>query len=393
MFAAVASAARQLAAVARSCGVRWRGKPIRFLTALAAFAAAQSAHVAHGGIPIPGLVLRVLELSDGRAVGRVDILNFDAVALIRDAPFNLSRIILSGSPLYTASGTALSCRHCTVARVDELAAAFRAAPHHRQLRTLVVNVVTPEENDAVDPAMTAALGRLAASLGQLRELRSLTVHAAQCDPVRTVDPRPLLATATQLRHLDLWCWPESTPFVLPAQPPLRSLMLSDSSECPASVLGLAHVAVPVTVMVLRDCFLEHCTSVTSVHFSSKLRSIGDLSCRCLLDITAMDLTGCHALRRIGDNFANGCSALTTVVLPDGVAEIGRNFLFYCESLVTVAFGAALLTLGDNPLVHTAVDAADLSHCVGLHAVPKRMTTRCRLILPPQLVARPHPWRD
>jgi hypothetical protein len=137
--------------------------------------------------------------------------------------------------------------------------------------------------------------------------------------------------------------------------------------------------------------------VEAACLNGRLRS---LSMRCP-QLTELDLSWCHSLRQLGDDFFIGCDRLAAIQLPPTLTAVGDRafersglraldlggcarltrvgaaFLDKCRRLRTVALPASLARIGDDAMGQTALETIDLAHLSRLEALGDRFAVRCR----------------
>ncbi|MEA4987439.1 MAG: leucine-rich repeat domain-containing protein, partial [Anaerovorax sp.] len=112
------------------------------------------------------------------------------------------------------------------------------------------------------------------------------------------------------------------------------------SKCAA----LQSVVLPAGLLTIGQFAFNQCTSLENINFPNSLTSIKTQafnSCK----IASLDLSGHTSLGNLEAYTFSGCSALTSVKLPDQMTEIGRDAFAACSSLVEVKLSANLQKIG------------------------------------------------
>lgn len=86
-----------------------------------------------------------------------------------------------------------------------------------------------------------------------------------------------------------------------------------------------------------------CTAITTIILPNSLSAIGESAfydCVSLTSITIPD-----GVTSIGDNAFDGCDSLTSITIPDSVTSIGNAAVQYCISLASVTIPNSVTTIG------------------------------------------------
>ena len=97
------------------------------------------------------------------------------------------------------------------------------------------------------------------------------------------------------------------------------------------------------VSAIGEAAFEGCSYVTSVVVPDGVKTIGDdafLCCEGLLSVTLPD-----SMEVIGTAAFTGCSGLTSVMIPNGVRIIGRDAFFGCKGLTSISIPDSVEEIG------------------------------------------------
>ena len=90
---------------------------------------------------------------------------------------------------------------------------------------------------------------------------------------------------------------------------------------------------------------EGCSALTSVTIPNSVIEIGD---RAFADCSALtSVTIPNGVRGISDGAFYNCSSLTSVTIPNSITKIGGSAFANCSSLTSVTIGNSVTTIGNN----------------------------------------------
>jgi hypothetical protein len=341
--------------------------PLRVMLAAAAgcVAAAALLQQARPGVDaVPALAIALMNMTRARVpVGRRESFGaFDnlcaqsVLAYLLQAPCNVRSLVMVVS---------------TVPEIEQLGAMLRVLrPDHFQVRHIrfVVKIRTPEPDAVLHQLLTRPFDGL-------RRVRHLELHFQNAHSANgAVDAGALFAHAAQLRRLDLSFvsrafagevdWSPMTRLRAigsatprePAPSQMRQRVYVDKND------RMTRFVMPDSVTQLELPLVKQCSALRSIHFAAALRALPAGCCAASAELTAIDLSHCRSLTRIGGNFARGCKRLASVLLPDSLASIGACFLAVCPALQECAMPAALTELGSGAFGGSGVRRIDLSRC-------------------------------
>ena len=119
------------------------------------------------------------------------------------------------------------------------------------------------------------------------------------------------------------------------------------------VLGCKNSVIPSdgSVTNIGDCAFEGCTGLTSVIIPDGVTSIGSQAfsgCTGLISITIP-----NSITEIGFDAFNGCTGLISITIPNSVTEIGSGAFNGCISLSSVEIGNHVTNIGEDAFENTA----------------------------------------
>lgn len=152
--------------------------------------------------------------------------------------------------------------------------------------------------------------------------------------------------------------------------------------------NLQEVRLPSSVTTIAMRAFKNCSKIASVEFPIGLTEIGKEAFEGNKALTAIDLPS--ALKTIGERAFKNCRGLTHVSLPDACATLDKEAFRECTALAEIDLGRGLKTLGDNALRETAITTLVLPE--GITHIGKKATEKCKgltrivchAVLPPTL---------
>ena len=118
-----------------------------------------------------------------------------------------------------------------------------------------------------------------------------------------------------------------------------------STIFPSTYSSITNVTIiPGSSTVVNSAF-KGCTALTSIIVPDTVTHIGNdafQGCSGLTSVTIPD-----SVTSIGDNAFSGCSGLTSVVIPDGVTSIGALAFSGCRGLTTIEIPTSVTSIGDG----------------------------------------------
>lgn len=159
-------------------------------------------------------------------------------------------------------------------------------------------------------------------------------------------------------------------------------------ECFEECRQLTKVNLPSSVTTIAMRAFKNCPSIASVEFPIGLTEIGKEAFEGNKALTTIDLPS--ALKSIGERAFKNCRALTQVSLPDACTTVDKEAFRECTALTAIDLGQGVKSLGDNALRETAITTLVLPE--GITHVGKKVAEKCkqlnriecRAILPPTL---------
>ena len=148
---------------------------------------------------------------------------------------------------------------------------------------------------------------------------------------------------------------------------LRSIGASAFASC-----GLTTVVIPAGVTSIGVCAFTGCDRVESITVA-KGNTVYHSAGNCLIEMASKTLiSGCKnsvipadgSVTCIGDGAFNGCSGLTSIVIPDSVTTIGRDGFSSCISLESIVIPSSVTSVGNSVF----------SYCINLKNITFEGTT-------------------
>jgi hypothetical protein len=338
-------------------------RPYRAL--LARVATASEAHRRHGGDPVPGLAVGLLASSEDRRVlvaysdhsgaGPMRLAEATAVAFLRDAPVNISRL------------TVVTDR----AAVRAVTAALREHACHsyaRQLRIVLPGVPELQLTEGDVAALLAATGGLAhvrvlqlggphaVAAAQAARRRLRCVHLSYAEDVGALDMAPF-PRVTRLQLVNLTRLETFTP------PPRLRLVGSFGFRHCAALVRLDLSGTPLSRVDFS--FAADCAALAEVLLPPTLAAMGDGAIESCIALARLDLSVTR-LVALPDRFMLGCTRLTELLLPPSLVTVGVAPLYGCSAITALDLSATRLTL---------VASGFLAGCAALAALALPPTLR------------------
>lgn len=152
--------------------------------------------------------------------------------------------------------------------------------------------------------------------------------------------------------------------------------------------NLQEVRLPSSVTTIAMRAFKNCPKIASVEFSIGLTEVGKEAFEGNKALTAIDLPS--ALKTIGERAFKNCRGLTHVSLPDACTTLDKEAFRECTAMTEIDLGSGLKTLGDNALRETAITTLVLPE--GITHVGKKVAEKCKdltliechAVLPPTL---------
>ncbi len=159
-------------------------------------------------------------------------------------------------------------------------------------------------------------------------------------------------------------------------------------ECFEECKQLTKVNLPSSVNTIAMRAFKNCPNIASVEFPIGLTEIGKEAFEGNKALTAIDLPS--ALKSIGERAFKNCRGLTHVSLPDACTLVDKEAFRECIALTVIDLGQGVKTLGDNALRETAITTLVLPE--GITHVGKKVAEKCKdltridchAVLPPKL---------
>ena len=172
---------------------------------------------------------------------------------------------------------------------------------------------------------------------------------------------------------------------------LESVVANRLTAVPASAFedcqSLKRVELSPSVNVIGEHAFKHCKALANIDLPDELTTIGKEAFEgCAL--SSLDLPA--GVITIGERAFKNCKGLAHVTIPDQCTTLGKEAFRECSSLAVVDLGKGLQSLGDNALRETAITTLVIPE--GVTLVGKKVTEKCKnltriechAVLPPAL---------
>ncbi|MBR7133255.1 MAG: leucine-rich repeat protein [Clostridia bacterium] len=103
------------------------------------------------------------------------------------------------------------------------------------------------------------------------------------------------------------------------------------------------------VISIGDSAFANCTALTNIILSDGVKSIGTSAFANCTGLTAINISG--SVETIGSNAFSGCTRLIRVTLNEGTKSIGENAFASCENLVTIAVPSTVTEIGADAFLN------------------------------------------
>lgn len=103
------------------------------------------------------------------------------------------------------------------------------------------------------------------------------------------------------------------------------------------------------VISIGDSAFEGCTSLTSIVIPEGVTTIGDFAFDDCVSLTSVILP--KGLTSIGNDAFDLCVNLTSITIPEGVTTIGEDAFFECYNLESITLPNSLTTIGNNAFAY------------------------------------------
>ena len=137
--------------------------------------------------------------------------------------------------------------------------------------------------------------------------------------------------------------------------------------------SLQEVRLPSSVTTIAMRAFKNCPKIASVEFPIGLTEIGKEAFEGNKALTTIDLPS--ALKTIGERAFKNCRGLTRVSLPDACLTLDKEAFRECTAVTEIDLGNGLKTLGDNALRETAITTLVLPE--GITHIGKKVVEKCK----------------
>ena len=124
----------------------------------------------------------------------------------------------------------------------------------------------------------------------------------------------------------------------------------------------------VSITIGENAF-DGCTALTTLSLPENVVSIGENAFRNCTGLTSVTIP--NSVTSIGDGAFSGCTGLTSVVIPDSVTSIGARAFYNCTGLTSVTIGTSVTSIGSNAFYYctglTSVTIPDSVASIGSYA--------------------------
>ena len=121
----------------------------------------------------------------------------------------------------------------------------------------------------------------------------------------------------------------------------------------------------VSITIGENAF-DGCTALTTLSLPENVVSIGENAFRNCTGLTSVTIP--NSVTSIGDGAFSGCTGLTSVVIPDSVTSIGARAFYNCTGLTSVTIGTSVTSIGSNAFYYctglTSVTIPDSVRSIG-----------------------------
>ena len=152
--------------------------------------------------------------------------------------------------------------------------------------------------------------------------------------------------------------------------------------------SLTTITIPNSVTSIGEYAFYKCSSLTTITIPNSVTSIGESAFEDCSSLTSIEIP--NSVTSIGDCVFYGCSSLTSIIIPNSVTEVGGGVFYHCRNLKSVVLsenmtslpmgtnnrwgnygffeGCSALTSIEIPNSVTSIGRAAFMDCNGLKAV-------------------------